>query len=316
MGFFSSIFGTPQLSDESKYKALCDDGVRAMQIGELVYAEKCFKNALELKRELRTIGYLAEVYVRRQDYADALPLLREISNASEDSLEVDLILAHAAGQLESYQEELDTCKAILQKHPDEPRALYLSAEALHGLDNDLEAVVNLSKCLYRNENYADARLLRARVLFNMGQHIEALEDINQLLEKEDENETYLLLRADLLIALDKDKEATADLEKIQTINPFCDEATLKLGHIYEKESLWDKALQLYNEAIEMRPDFSAAYKARGGVKHHLHDEAGAAEDLKRSLELAPETVKDIEGEYTNVENEMSAKYKNLNPYGF
>lgn len=316
MGFFSALFGTHQISEENKYETLRDDGVRAMQMGELAYAEKCLTAALELNRELRTVGFLAEVRLRQQNYSEAIPLLREISASEGDTLEVDLLLAHALGRTMQYEDEKDVCQAILDAHADEPRALYLLSEALHGLGDELTAVVNLSKCLYAREDYSEARLLRARILKGMGQAVEALEDVNALLEKDAENETYLLLRAQLLAGLGRNDEAQADLSQIITLNPFADEAILLSGQIYEAESLWDKALALYDEAIELRPDFAAAYKARGGVKHHLRDEAGAAEDLKRSLELAPESAKQLDGEYTNVENEMNARYKSMNPYGF
>ena len=43
---------------------------------------------------------------------------------------------------------------------------------------------------------------------------------------------------------------------------------------------------------------------------------GAADDLKRSLELAPEKAAELDGEYTNVENQMNARYRSMNPYGF
>ena len=59
MGIFSSIFGGGNKSPENQYDILCDDGVRAMQMGEFQYAEKCLTAALELKHELRTVGLLA-----------------------------------------------------------------------------------------------------------------------------------------------------------------------------------------------------------------------------------------------------------------
>lgn len=93
----------------------------------------------------------------------------------------------------------------------------------------------------------------------------------------------------------------ADLKAVQALNPFSREAVLKLGSLYEQTAQWDKALAVYDEAINMQPKFAAAYKARGGVKNHLKDVAGAAEDLKRSLELEPELAKAVDGEYANVE---------------
>ena len=91
MGILSSIFGNSKPTPESQYETLRDDGVRAMQMGEAAYAEKCLKAALDIKRELRTVSFLAEVYLRMQNYEQALPLLQEISTSDEDTLEVDLL---------------------------------------------------------------------------------------------------------------------------------------------------------------------------------------------------------------------------------
>lgn len=320
MGFFSSIFGSSssaaEKSTDSKYTTLCDDGVRAMQMGELPYAEKCLTAALELKRELKTVGFLAEVYLRMRDNEKALPLLQEMSASEADTLEVDLLLAQTQGQLSQFEEERATCAKILQQHGDEARALYLAAEADHGLHDDFMAIAHLTQCLALREDYVEALYLRAEVLKGMGQWNEVLADAEALVKADGENEKFLLLRAEAYVALAKVDEAVADLKAVQSLNPFSDEAVLRLGSIYEQTSQWDKALALYDEAIELRPDFAAAYKARGGVKNHLKDAAGAAEDLKRSLELAPEKGKDLDGEYTNIENEINDRYKRMNPYHF
>ena len=145
---------------------------------------------------------------------------------------------------------------------------------------------------------------------------EVLADAEALVALDPEEETYHMLHAQTCAALGRTDEAVADCEAVRAQNPFAQEAVLLLGALYEQATQWDKALALYDEAIDLQPDFAAAYKARGGVKHHLKDEAGAAEDLKQALTLAPEKAAEIDGSYTNVENEMNARYRQMNPYGF
>ena len=48
----------------------------------------------------------------------------------------------------------------------------------------------------------------------------------------------------------------------------------------------------------------------------LNDKAGAADDLKKALENSPEAAKALEGQFSNIEQEMNEQYKNRNPYGF
>lgn len=316
MGFFSSLFGSSQPSDESKFVMLRDDGVRAMQMGELPYAEKCFRAALELQDDLQTQGYLAEALLRQQRHADALPLLQSLAASPEKSLEIELLMAQTEGRLGLYTEERATCETICQFHPEEPRALYLRAEADHGLGDDLQAIAHLTQCLTLRPDYRSARLLRARVLAAMRQWNEVLEDADLLLHEVPDDEECLLLRADALAATGQHDRAEADWQAVRAVNPFQTEAVFKLGSLYEATSRWDKALALYDETIELLPDLAEAYRRRGAVKHHLKDEAGAADDLKRALELAPEKAADYDGEYTNVANQMNDRYKRLNPYGF
>ncbi len=316
MSILSSIFGTAKPTPEQQFITLRDDGVRAMQMNELPYAEKCLLAALEINDDLKTKGFLAEVYLRMNNNEKALPLLQSLAASSDDTLEIDLLLAQTQGKLKMYDAQRQTCASVMASHPQEPRALYLAAEADHGLSDDFMAIAHLTQCLAIQPNYSQAQFLRAEVLKGMGQWNEVLADACQLVKADAENVDYLLLRADAYVALAKTDEAIADYQKVQQLNPFCDDAVLRLGSIYEQTSQWDKALQLYDEAINLRPDFAAAYKARGGVKNHLKDVTGAAADLKRSLELAPEKATDYDGEYTNVENEMNDRYKRLNPYAF
>lgn len=316
MGFFSSIFGTPQTSEEGKFDTLRDDGVRAMQMGELPYAEKCLKAALELRDDDKARGFLAEVYLHMGRYAEALPLLETLCAAHPDDKELNLLWAQTLGKLENWEKEREVCAALLAADAQDARALYLSAQAEKGLGDYLTAIVHLTQCTTLRPEFYSARLLRAQVLEAMGQWNEVLADTEVLVETNPENEEYKFYHARALSHVGRDEDAIAQFEAVLQLNPFNREATLCLGELYERTTRRDKALALYTDAIELMPDFAEAYKARGGVKHQLKDDAGAADDLKRSLELAPEKAAELDGEYTNVENEMNQRYRNLNPYVF
>ena len=106
------------------------------------------------------------------------------------------------------------------------------------------------------------------------------------------------------------------MRRLLELNPFHREASLLLGTILAATERWSDALGMWNETIELQPDFAEAYRERGAVKYKLHNEKGAAEDLKKSLELQPDAASVIEGEFSNLENEMNARFKGMNPYGF
>ena len=147
MSLFSSLFGKSKPTETVKFETLRDDGVRAMQIGELPYAEKCLLTALELRHDLKAIGFLAEVYLRMQQYDKALPRLEELAASPEATTDVKLLLAETQGHLELWADQRATCRALLDEMPDDPRVLFLAAEADYGLDAPFEAIAHLTQSL-------------------------------------------------------------------------------------------------------------------------------------------------------------------------
>jgi len=48
-----------------------------------------------------------------------------------------------------------------------------------------------------------------------------------------------------------------------------------------------KAIELYNQAIDIKPDFSEAYNNRGLLKKKINDQEGALQDYNKAIELNP-----------------------------
>lgn len=57
----------------------------------------------------------------------------------------------------------------------------------------------------------------------------------------------------------------------------------------------------YQEAIELIPQEAQLYQERGRVHLLMGDKAGAAEDMKKAIELAPEKENLISGNFNNFE---------------
>lgn len=70
----------------------------------------------------------------------------------------------------------------------------------------------------------------------------------------------------------------------------------------------DEAVALFDEAIELKPDFAQAYKERGRARLMQGDKNGSLEDMKKAMELNPEgeDTRAINGTYSNFED----MYKN------
>ena len=65
MGIFSSLFGGSKKTEEEKnFDILKYDGIRAMRIGKLTYALKCFEEATAIQEDLETMNHQANCYIR------------------------------------------------------------------------------------------------------------------------------------------------------------------------------------------------------------------------------------------------------------
>lgn len=329
MSFLKKLFGTnenpspeqlaakAEQQRERDFNTLRDDGVRAMKMGEFPYAQKCFDAALEIHADdAVTLSYLAEVLFRLSQFERAESVLNGLAETEPDNANILVLLARSQGQQGNYAAMRSTLDRVPACNRENPGVLYYTAEADFHISEHLPAIAALTRAIEARPDFAEARLLRAKVLLAMGQAKEALDDTSALIHTEEPDEEALLLHATAQAGTEQMPEAIQTLQRLHTINPFNGEAIALLGTLLTRESRWDAALALYDEAIELQPDFAEAYKLRGAVKYHLHDEAGAAEDLKRSLELSPESAREVDGEYSTMENRLNDHFRSLNPYGF
>ena len=321
MGIFDFFKSKPAAnkekpSESNNYAILHDDGIRAMKMGEVRYAEKCFAQALALQDDLQMVKLLAEAKIRLQDFEGAQPLLERVAEAEPENADVYLILAQTYGILGQYEKMEDVANQLLGSYPENPHVLYLYGEACHYLGENSPAITYLSKALELQPRYSAPRLLRAQIFVSKSEYNKALEDANVLTELDAENEDFLLLKADALAGNGQAEAAEAAYESLLALNPFCQEGVLHCADFYRSTARYEKALQVCNEAIELEPDFALAYRLRSDIKKDMNDEAGAAEDLRKSLDLQPEEDASADGEFTTVENKMAERYRDMNPYGF
>ena len=98
----------------------------------------------------------------------------------------------------------------------------------------------------------------------------------------------------------QEEEAEADYQLVTEVNPFNEQAYLYLGQLFINQKKLTEAISLFDEAIELNPNFAEAYKERGRAKLLNGDKEGSMEDMKRGLELNPKELQDFNGQYGNL----------------
>ena len=311
MGIFSSLFGgnkTPEENKEKNFDILKYDGIRAMRIGKLVYALKCFEEATAIKEDLETMQHQANTYVRMNRMDDARQLMVRMTELAPNQPLVFQSLASLCYMQEDYPAMNEACQKALALNDQDPSTYFLSAKAAVGLNNGIQAIAMLTKAIMLNEEFVEAYQMRAEILWAMRQAKDANEDIEKLLSMNPEDENALLLKAEIMAVSGAEEQALEIIDQVLSLNPFCEKAYLLKGSYFLVKQAFDKAIAVYDEAIEMNANFAQAYHERGRVKLAMGDKKGSMEDMKRAIELAPENGANISGEYNNYEQQKNIPF--------
>ena len=91
--FFTSLFSSSKPAEATEDKAkneqknfdiLKYDGVRAQKMGKLVYAIKCFTEALNIQEDFETMSYLVSAYTMANDLGKAEDVLNRMVEMEPD----------------------------------------------------------------------------------------------------------------------------------------------------------------------------------------------------------------------------------------
>ena len=311
MGIFSSLFGGNNKAEDRKEKdfdILKYDGIRAMRIGKLTYAIKCFEEATAIREDLETMQHQANAYIRVNRMDDARRLMERATDLASEQPTVFLSLASLCYMQEDYQAMDEACRKALSLDGEDANIYFLSAKAAIGLNNGIQAIAMLTKAIVLNDAFTEAYQLRAEVLWNMRQAKDASEDIEKLLSMNLEDENALLLKAEILATTGDEEQAVKLMEEVISLNPFCEKAYLLKGSYLLAKKEYEQAIAVYDEALEINPNFATAYHERGRIKLAKGDKQGSMEDMKRAIELAPEQGTAINGEYNNFEQQKNTPF--------
>ena len=290
MGFWKTFFGGEANPEEEKKNAeqrnfdlLKYDGVKAMRIGQFDYAVKCFQKALETKDDPEVHDYLSRAYLQQGRTDEALRELQLLLRQEPDNVNLMLQAASVAYLGESYSELAEMCERALAVDADNALAHLIYAKGELAQDNLVQGIARPTKTIALDERLVEPHLLRGQTLLRMGDVNGAEEDVAWLNAHVEPTEEVLLLGARLQHALGHDDEAVA----------------------------------IYAEVIDLNPFQIDAYRERGQIRFEQGDKQGAEEDMQKVLELNPQEMADVNGEYSaeGIEQKTRQAYSNLNPFG-
>lgn len=297
-------------NEERNFDILKYDGIRAQRIGKWIYAEKCFKEALNIRPDLETASLLVSTSLQLNKLEQAHEVLGQMISLEPQHLQSYLDLARVCYLQEHYDDMLATAQQAAQLAPDNETPYFLQAQAYHKLGDSIHTIVALTQAISRKEDFTEAYLMRGQVLLEMKQYNEALEDVDFLLKHDSIDEEALRLAAEVQQGLGNEDEAVTYYKKVIDLNPFNEHSYEQIALILARKKEYAQAIATLDEALEIN-EKAQLYQLRGKLKMDSGDKEGALADMKKALELNPESENHISGHFDN----FDTLYKSNNPLG-
>lgn len=297
-------------NEERNFDILKYDGIRTQRIGKWIYAEKCFKEALNIRPDLETASLLVSTSLQLNKLEQAHEVLGQMISLEPQRLQSYLDLARVCYLQEHYDDMLATAQQAAQLAPDNETPYFLQAQAYHKLGDSIHTIVALTQAISRKEDFTEAYLMRGQVLLEMKQYNEALEDVDFLLKHDSIDEEALRLAAEVQQGLGNEDEAVTYYRKVIDLNPFNEHSYEQIALIHARKKEYAQAIATLDEALEIN-EKAQLYQLRGKLKMDSGDKEGALADMKKALELNPESENRISGHFDN----FDTLYKSNNPLG-
>ena len=232
------------------------DAIRAMNMGELVFATEALRKAMELRPEFETRYYLTEALLRRHLTEEALAQMNLL--LEEVPMHTATLLNRAKLRLEQNDPSraLEDCGTGIESTSElEEQALFLyyGASAMKDMKNLKDALCLLKQAIEKNDAFIPARLLRARILIDLERYEEATQDLDWVAASDPEEEQVPMLCARLFMLEGKQQNAIQAYEELLSLDPFNEEGHCGIAILMIKEGRSAEAETFLREAIEEMP---------------------------------------------------------------
>jgi tetratricopeptide (TPR) repeat protein len=223
-----------------------------------------------------------------EEYAAAIPYLKEATANDPQNLPFRLVLAHSCLWSKQYQCVLDVYHEILMLNAESAEADMLAGEALDEMQDHVGATQQFRAAVKANPKEPNVHFGLGYLLWTQSQYEEAAQEFQAELVNIPNNVQALAYLADTNIKMNHSLAALPLVKKAIRLNPGMEMAHLDLGILYADTGRPNDALRELKVAATLSPDdvnvhwrLARLYQAMG-----RKDEANAEFHKTRSLTKA------------------------------
>ena len=290
----------------------------------------------------------AELLIELDKFSDANTILQELNNQNPENLKVVNLRGSLALKMNDFALSEQLFKQILTQQNDNYLAKYNLAismvkqnkinQAIHQLkqtdtlnEDHAPSRVMLSKYLFlrgdvdeaqqhaeylsrRDESYVQGHELLSRIYMKKLQWLDAFNSTSTLLQDDNLNPSYLADHIRVLNGLDRRQETTRYLSILGSLWGDSWQNLIQLAQLHELVAQKDKAAEVLEKAIELKPNSSRPYLYLTQVYIALSQHSKANSVLKNTEKLfgRSDVSVTLKGDIANAENKTKTALKFYN----
>ncbi len=212
--------------------------------------------------------------------------------ADTDALQDQFESANAKLDNREFQAAIELYNGILEQEPEADNVWIMRALAKWNLQDASGARADLAQALNLAPENSSAYRLRAQIRYQTGDHAGSLADADQAIDLAgDAADAELFgIRAQAQKTLGENDAAIEDLNRAIELNPDFTAAYYLRAQLYEEKTQAAAAEADYSRVIELAPRHVDALNQRAWLRFYAADWEAAITDSQRVLELAPQAA--------------------------
>lgn len=185
----------------------------------------------------------------------------------------------------NYKSAAEEWKQVCGLLPADKYNWYFLAQAQSNLSNDDAALVAWNKAIKIDTFFTEALIARSKLYLKTKKYEDALSDIDSCLKVLQYQDYLFHDRGLALLGLKRYKEAERMFETNIKHNEKNVHAWFGIGMCYTAQRNYVKAIDAFDIAVTLKPDFEIAYFRRGLAKLELNKQNLGCEDLMKAHNL-------------------------------
>jgi tetratricopeptide (TPR) repeat protein len=163
------------------------------------------------------------------------------------------------------------------------------ANSYYDEEDPESAMVKLQEAVEIDPTNPNVLLALARAHYNQGDVDKAIDGLKQLLDVQPDNEVALQVVSDMLVAQGRVDEAQQYVARLPEGTKLDPNALLNVGIEHYNNGEMEEAFTRFNQVVSEYPEMATALYYRGLVFLGRGSNEEAAADLKKFIELAPDS---------------------------